>query len=118
MIIIIICKRCSYEASDEDIYCMNCGNKLEEEVEVVVKEEKIIGPRSKKTAILLTIFLGLVGINNYYLGQKTSFYIKLAINLITFGLFIIVTWIWSLVELIIIIVKKDYIDGYGNKLVK
>ena len=55
-------------------------------------------PRSKMAAGLLAIFLGPLGIHNFYLGFNKRGLIQLLITVLTLGIGSIVTWIWGLVE--------------------
>ncbi len=68
-----------------------------ESVTNLLKEPKI-GKRSRVAAILLLLFLGGLGIHNFYLGYTAKGVIQLILTLTVLGAFI--TVIWELVELI------------------
>lgn len=59
--------------------------------------------RSKIAAGLLAIFLGSLGIHNFYLGNTGKGVAQLLITLLTFGIGAIVTGVWSLIEGILIL---------------
>jgi TM2 domain-containing membrane protein YozV len=68
-------------------------------------------PKSRTTYILLALFLGTLGIHNFYSGHKNHGFIKLGL-LVACGLGLIVSPIWSIVE--IITVKQDSEGGQFN----
>jgi len=61
-------------------------------------------PKSRTTYILLALFLGSLGIHNFYSGHKKHGFIKLGL-LVACGLGLVVNPIWSIVEMIT--VKQD-----------
>jgi TM2 domain-containing membrane protein YozV len=61
-------------------------------------------PKSRLTYILLALFLGGIGIHNFYSGNKKHGIIKIAL-LFACGLGVLVNPIWSIVEMIT--VTKD-----------
>jgi TM2 domain-containing membrane protein YozV len=68
------------------------------------------GPKTRLAYILLALFLGTLGIHNFYAGHTKHGVIKLVL-LVACGLGLIVNPIWSIVE--IITVKQD---AQGNTL--
>ncbi len=77
-------------------------------------------PRSRLVAGLLGIFLGSLGIHNFYLGYTTKAVVQLLITLIggmlTCGLASIGVGIWSFVEAILIFTGNISCDGDGMPL--
>ncbi len=67
-------------------------------------------PKSRTTYILLALFLGGLGIHNFYSGHTKHGVIKLVL-LFACGLGVLVNPIWSIVEMIT--VKQD---AQGNPL--
>ncbi len=64
--------------------------------------------RQKKnwiTALLLSIFLGALGIDRFYMGYVGTGILKLLISIVTLGF---ASWIWWLIDLILIAVKHDF----------
>ena len=73
--------------------------------------------KSKIGAGLLAIFLGPLGIHNFYLGYTGKGVAQLLITLLTCGIGAIVTWIWSLIEGIMIFTGSISTDANGMPLV-
>ena len=75
--------------------------------------------KSKVAAILLAFFLGGLGIHNFYLGNTGKGIAQLLLStvgaLIVFGPFI--TYIWVLIEFIMLIAGGIKTDAQGNALV-
>lgn len=77
--------------------------------------------KSKLAAGLLGIFLGGLGIHNFYLGNTVKVVIQLLIG--TLGWFVMLGWvsnIWGIIEGIIILCSKKgsnwHQDANGNEL--
>lgn len=80
-------------------------------------------PRSKMTAGLLGIFLGGLGVHNFYLGFYTKAVIQLLLTLIGwifFGIGPVAAYIWGLVEGVLIIgsdaTSSWHVDANGVQL--
>lgn len=119
-------------------YCSNCGNKIEDGEKFCSKcgkrttEEKTNNefnytssntsnaPKSKIVAGLLGIFLGSLGIHNFYLGNTNRGLTQLLVSLIggifTCGLASIAMEIWGLIEGIQILTGTINTDADGNPL--
>lgn len=61
--------------------------------------------KSRTVFILLAVFLGSLGIHNFYIGRTLIGVVQLLITLISFGALSMVSWIWAIIECIII--KQD-----------
>ena len=68
-------------------------------------------PKSKMAAGLLGIFLGALGVHNFYLGYTGKAVAQLLITLLTCGIGAIATEIWGLVEGILILTGSIAVDG-------
>jgi TM2 domain-containing membrane protein YozV len=66
------------------------------------------------TALLLSIFLGALGIDRFYLGKIGTGLLKLFISIFSFGA---LAWIWWLVD-IILIASGTMTDKWGRTLSK
>jgi len=95
----MFCRSCGKELKEEAILCVSCGAKVE--------KPKIEGQREWVIALLLSVFLGHLGIDRFYLG-----YIGLGIlKLFTMG----GCGIWWLIDLILIAADK-LCDANGQPL--
>jgi TM2 domain-containing membrane protein YozV len=73
-----------------------------------------IPQKSFTTTLLLSVFLGGLGVDRFYLGKVSTGLLKLAVSIFTLGLF---GWVWWLVD-IILIASGSMRDAYGRELVK
>ena len=77
-------------------------------------------PKSKMAAGLLGIFLGALGVHNFYLGYTSKAVAQLLLTLIGWvacGLGPVAAGIWGLVEGIMLLTGSISTDANGNKLV-
>ncbi len=62
-------------------------------------------PKSRTTYIVLGIFLGALGVHNFYAGYTGRAVGQLCLSVLTLFYLAIISWIWAIVE--ICIVEKD-----------
>jgi len=102
------------------IFCYECGKKYSE----AAKQCPACGAPNKKTALestekkawvalLLAWFLGVIGAHRFYVGKTGSAVAMLILTMTLVG--IIVSLIWSLVDMIVI-VCGSFTDKDGNVL--
>lgn len=75
--------------------------------------------KKKYVAVILGLCLGVFGVHNWYLGNKSRFITQLLIGTlgsIFFGLGAVVTEVWSLVETIQILTEDENMDANGFKI--
>ena len=72
--------------------------------------------KSKMTAGLLAIFLGWLGIHNFYLGNKKRAIIQLLISVCSCFFLSPVSSIWGIIEGVQILTGKITTDADGNPL--
>lgn len=106
------CTHCGARCEPGAHFCKECGKNLEATSEPLVKGENTtpILPRSEKsarTALLLCLFLGPLGIHRFYVGKIGTGILML---LTAGGL-----GIWALVDLILI-ASCDFKDADGKQL--
>ena len=105
-------------------FCSNCGNKVEEGQAVCLhcgfslKDNAITNSdaKSRLVAGLLGIFLGSLGIHNFYLGNKDKAMAQLLISVLSCFTLAVVSEIWGLIEGILILCGNINVDGSGNPL--
>lgn len=62
-------------------------------------------PKSRLAYILMGLFLGGLGVHNFYAGYNGKGIAQLLMSILSFGILTPVVWIWVIVE--IITVTKD-----------
>ena len=107
------CPHCGNPVNPQAAVCLNCGGSLAGPAIAAGENAK-----SKLAAGLLGIFLGGLGIHNFYLGYTKKAVAQLLICLLGSCLIIgpAVSGIWGLVEGILILTGKIRVDGKGNPL--
>ena len=106
------CPNCGLEVAPGAAVCVRCGVALGAAQNVpagYVQKSKIAGG-------LLGIFLGALGVHNFYLGYTGKAVAQLLISLLSCGLLAVVSEIWGLVEGIMILTGSISVDGKGVPL--
>ncbi len=115
------CEKCGSELAKDDTFCSNCGNSVNSTTVSTNKtNSNNSGSKSKIAAGLLGIFLGSLGVHNFYLGYTGKAIGQLLLTLIGWvacGLGPIAAWIWGLIEGIMILTGSINKDAEGNDLV-
>lgn len=118
----MFCKYCGKETESE--VCDECKNKENNET-IEVEATKVetnnttsstTKPKSKIAAGLLGIFLGSLGVHNFYLGYTGKAIAQLLISILSCGALAVVSEIWGLVEGILILTGSIDTDANGVKL--
>lgn len=131
------CPDCGRETQDQTKYCGFCGaemnkpsSKKDKPIEPEVMDEKDVKrkkaqafnpqaePKSKLVAGLLGIFVGGLGVHNFYLGYTNRGIQQLLLStvgsLLIIGPFI--AWIWAFIEAIQILTGTVNTDANGTTL--
>lgn len=66
--------------------------------------------KSRTAYVLLAIFVGPIGIHNFYAGYKGKGVVQLLISVLSLGFLALFVWIWNIVEAIN--VKQDAEGNY------
>ena len=114
------CANCGKEAVVGATICTACGFALREQYVLPVGVEQ----KSKLVAGLLGVFLGVLGVHNFYLGNNMKAGLQLALTIIGFLLtcffigFLILAgvFLWGFVEGILILCGQIKRDGKGIPL--
>lgn len=138
----MFCKSCGKEIPEGQEFCDECAAKSAENVvesttvenntssnETQAQEGTVVNntnpnqdpnAKSKMAAGLLGIFLGSLGIHNFYLGYTTKAIVQLLVTLlggaITCGIASVAVYVWGLVEGIMILTGSINTDANGNPL--
>lgn len=127
------CKYCGKKLEGDIEVCTECATniKTENPVQEVQNNNEYtnnnhnsnqnVGPivttrKSKLAAGLFGIFLGALGVHNFYLGYTGKAIAQLLITVLTCGVFSFVSAIWGLIEGILILTGDIKTDAYGNSL--
>lgn len=104
------CHNCGQPTQPSAMVCLNCG--------VSLQNGAVAGTdaKSKMAAGLLGIFLGSLGVHNFYLGYTTKAVIQLVMSIVSCGFLAPVSGIWGLIEGIMILTGSINVDGKGNPL--
>ena len=109
------CPSCGAQTNPNAVVCVNCGVALNRNYNIYNSQQK-----SKIAAGVLGIFLGGLGIHNFYLGFTTKAVIQLLVcivgGIITCGLASVAAEIWGFVEGILILTGSINQDAQGVPL--
>jgi TM2 domain-containing membrane protein YozV len=134
------CPKCGRETQDKTKFCGWCGANMsnpfqskEKPIEPEVMDAKDVKsqstnptnnpaganePKAKLVAGLLALFLGGLGIHNFYLGFTQRGLYQLLLS--TVGSIVLVgpifAWVWAFIEAIQIFTGELKFDASGNKL--
>lgn len=116
----MFCKYCGKESETE--VCDEC-KKTHSENTIEVDATRVSNntssnpqAKSKIAAGLLGIFLGYLGIHNFYLGYTGKAIAQLLISLLSCGTLAFASAIWGLIEGILILTGSMNVDADGNPL--
>lgn len=119
----VVCVRCGVPKGVGTNFCHNCGATTAPGAVVCVNcGVPLGGPnpttalKSKMAAGLLGIFLGSLGVHNFYLGYTGKAVAQLLITVLSCGTLAVGSSIWGLVEGIMILTGSINTDGHGNPL--
>ena len=114
------CTNCGQELESGASFCYNCGKKISEtntdNNTNTNTPNTSYNPKSKMAAGLLGIFLGSLGVHNFYLGYNNKAVAQLLITVLSCGVLSIVSGIWGLIEGIQILTGTINVDADGNPL--
>lgn len=109
-----VCLTCGTPAGAGSAFCPNCGNPVAPSAVVCVscgvalQQKPATGGKSKIAAGLLAIFLGYLGIHNFYLGYTSKAVVQLLVSLLLSWTIIapLAIWVWTIVEAVQIFTGK------------
>ncbi len=104
-----ICPYCGQAIHPQAVLCVHCGRSL---------SEAVTGGKKRLTAGLLGIFLGLLGVHNFYLGYTGKAVAQLLMTVLLGCLVLpaMAAAIWGLIEGILILTGQIDKDGHGRLL--
>ncbi len=130
------CSNCGRKLNENDQFCGHCGEKVMQSgqncpncgafveypnqicshcgYQLPINIKKPIVQKSRMIAGILGIFLGGLGVHNFYLGYSSKGFIQVCLFLggfLTFGLTSLVASLWGFVEGILLLSGTIYRDG-------
>jgi TM2 domain-containing membrane protein YozV len=115
-----ICVTCGVPVGKGNNYCPICGDITNSMAQVCIKcganLNSFSEQKSKLAAGLFGIFLGCFGVHRFYLGYIGIGLAQLLLTVLTCGVLGIFTWIWGLIEGILILSGSINKDAKGNFL--
>ena len=120
----VVCTNCGVPVGGGDRFCANCGSQVQPGQAACLTcgfataggAAAMPGAKSKVAAGLLGIFLGGLGIHNFYLGYTGKGLAQLLITVLSCGMLAVVSEIWGLIEGIMILCGSITTDAQGNPL--
>ena len=120
----VVCTNCGVPVGGGDRFCANCGSQVQPGQAACLTcgfataggAAAMPGAKSKVAAGLLGIFLGGLGIHNFYLGYKGKAIAQLLITLLSCFMLSEVSAIWGLIEGIMLLSGSINTDADGNPL--
>lgn len=113
------CNHCGTQNNDSANYCSNCGSILAHNSQSYYSESTpVVEQKSKIVAGILGIFVGTLGIHNFYLGYNEKAIIQLLLSTVGVLLIIgpVIAGLWGLVEGVLILVGSINVDANGVPL--
>lgn len=109
------------------MYCIKCGNKLEDGQQVCLKCGTIVEKKeasktpvnvgkSKVVAGILGIILGSFGVHNFYLGYNGKAVAQLLLTVLSCFMLSGISALWGFIEGILILTGNIATDADGNAL--
>ncbi len=117
----MFCKQCGKPIDDGKDLCDECsktfsGSSNTTNVNSNSSVNTDPNAKSKIAAGLLGIFLGWLGVHNFYLGYTGKAIAQLLISVLSCFTLTFVSSIWGLIEGILILTGSINVDGNGNPL--
>ncbi len=103
----MFCKSCGKELSDNAYICPQCGEPMKSTPNAPISGD--VSDKDWMTTLLLCIFLGGLGLHNFYAGKPVIG----VVQLLTLGC----CGVWTLIDLIMIL-TKSFKDGEGKSIVR
>ena len=117
----MFCKQCGKPIEDGEELCEDCKATASTNTTNTTPTQNATvntdsNAKSKIAAGLLGIFLGSLGIHNFYLGFTGKAIAQLLISILSCGFLSFISAIWGLIEGILILTGSINTDANGNPL--
>lgn len=110
------CKSCGINMGENVSYCPSCG-----EPTGIMSILSSYNPQAKSRVIagVLALFVGYLGIHNFYLGYKGKGMAQLLLTTIGWIIFFLgpmIAGVWSFIEALQLFLGSKNVDAYGIRL--
>ena len=119
----VVCLNCGVAKNAGNSYCSNCGAQTTPGATFCIScgasVAQAVNPNDQKSKIaagLLGIFLGSIGVHNFYLGFTGKALAQLLISVLSCGTLSVVSGVWGLIEGIMILTGNINKDAKGVDL--
>ena len=106
------CRHCGQKLAEGALYCSGCAAPV---------QQKAPGKKQWLTAGLLAMFLGVFGVHNFYLGDRSKAMTQLLVatvgGILSCGVSTLVVGGWAVIEAIQLFSGKRSTDANGNLLI-
>lgn len=123
-----VCTQCGVPSGSGNQFCFNCGNRTDPLAVVCTQcgaglNAASVNPNQKSSLVagLLAIFVGALGVHNFYLGYTSKAVAQLLLTLLggwLCGLGAIAAAIWAIVEGVQLLTGSINVDANGMPLKK
>jgi TM2 domain-containing membrane protein YozV len=110
----MFCPKCGKEIPSDASFCPNCGSPIANSAPTIDQSGAAPEPKSALAAGLFGIFLGGFGAHNFYLGYTGRAIVQLILTLLI--VFAPISYVWGVIEGILILAGQISVDGRGNPL--
>ena len=114
------CKHCGKQINASATFCSYCGKSQTAQKAQPAPAQPVVQveQKSKLVAALLAIFLGYLGIHNFYLGYNKKATTQLVLTLVLWwtGIGYFAIHIWAIIEAIQLFTGSIKVDGQGVPL--
>lgn len=114
------CTYCKGEIDTESAFCPHCGKAIVKSGKNGEPVAQPVEQKSRLIAGLLAIFVGYLGVHNFYLGQNFRGWWQVLVSILgaipTLGLSLIFVYFYALAEGIVILAGIRKKDGKGIPL--
>ncbi len=93
----MFCPNCGNGVADHAVVCVQCGGPLKA-AGAPTAQPYNPSAKSKMAFLLLGIFLGGLGIHNFYAGYAGKGVAQLLITVLTCGFGGLISWVWAVIE--------------------
>ncbi len=111
----LFCKSCGNENPKETLYCLSCGVQQRRIPPYKSIAKKLFHAKEKSVllAVVLTVLGGMLGVHNFYLNYTLKGILQALLFVAGLG---IVSYIWAIIELVLILAGIIQKDGNGVNL--